>query len=233
MSPAPKLQILTGNVKIHKQFSKEIMKNKIITLLASMMLGLIATSAFAQSNEDNWLNSEGLTWMNGDGTLCWRSNYWTPATANPDCEPSHYHPEYQNTEPPPVPDMHTGGERPYSADTFFDFDKTTLKPTGKNELDELVRFITTWDKVEVIVIIGHTDSIGKEEYNMRLSQRRVETIKAYLIEREIPAETIYAEGKGESEPIATNKTREGRAQNRRVEMYIVGSRGTREFGKTP
>lgn len=72
--------------------------------------------------------------------------------------------------------------------------------------------------------MGHTDSVGPEEYNQRLSVRRAESVKAHLVGQGIEANRIYTEGKGESQPVADNSTKEGRAKNRRVEIEVVGTK---------
>jgi len=111
-----------------------------------------------------------------------------------------------------------------SADAHFDFDKAVLKPEGKAKLDDLVGKLQAVN-LEVIIAVGHTDSIGTEAYNMKLSMRRANAVKDYLVSKGIDANRIHTEGKGESQPIASNKTKEGRAKNRRVEIEVVGSRG--------
>ena len=78
--------------------------------------------------------------------------------------------------------------------------------------------------LEVIIAVGHTDSIGTDAYNQRLSVRRAEAVKAYLVSRGIEANRVYTEGKGEKQPVADNKTAAGRAKNRRVEIEVVGTR---------
>ena len=78
--------------------------------------------------------------------------------------------------------------------------------------------------LETVIAVGYTDSIGTEQYNLGLSQRRANAVKEYLVSKGIAANRIYTEGKGEADPIASNATREGRAQNRRVEIEIVGTR---------
>jgi OOP family OmpA-OmpF porin len=111
----------------------------------------------------------------------------------------------------------------FAADVFFDFDKSVLKPEGKARLDELVGKLggTT---LEVIIAIGHTDSVGGDTYNQALSVRRAEAVKAYLVSKGIEPNRIYTEGKGKTQPIASNSTDAGRAKNRRTEIEIVGTR---------
>ena len=111
----------------------------------------------------------------------------------------------------------------YAADAFFDFDKSVLKPEGRAKLDDLVGKIKGIN-LEVIIAVGHTDSIGSDAYNQRLSVRRAEAVKAYLVSKGIERNRIYTEGKGEKQPIADNRTAEGRAKNRRVEVEVVGTR---------
>ena len=111
----------------------------------------------------------------------------------------------------------------YAADAFFDFDKSVLKPEGKAKLDDLtgkLKGIT----LEVIIAVGHTDSVGSDAYNQKLSVKRSEAVKAYLVSKGIEANRVYTEGKGEKQPTADNKTAEGRTKNRRVEIEVVGTR---------
>ncbi len=107
-----------------------------------------------------------------------------------------------------------------SADTFFDFDKAVLKPAGKANLDELVADIKAMKDVNAVALSGHTDAIGSQNYNMRLSERRARAVENYLVQQGIPSEIITAVGYGKENPIATNDTAEGRAQNRRVDVMI-------------
>ena len=81
--------------------------------------------------------------------------------------------------------------------------------------------------LEVIIAVGHTDSIGTDAYNQRLSVRRAEAVKAFLVSKGIERNRVYTEGKGEKQPVADNKTKEGRAKNRRVEIEVVGTRANK------
>jgi len=78
--------------------------------------------------------------------------------------------------------------------------------------------------LEVIIAVGHTDSVGSEAYNQKLSVRRAEAVKAYIVSKGVEASRVYTEGKGEAQPVADNKTSAGRAKNRRVEIEVVGTR---------
>jgi OOP family OmpA-OmpF porin len=110
-------------------------------------------------------------------------------------------------------------------DTYFDFDKATLKPEGRSRLDELANRLSSM-RLEVVVATGHTDSVGTKKYNQGLSLRRAQAVKTFLEEKGLPVEKIFTTGKGEAQPIATNKSRAGRAKNRRVEVEVVGLRET-------
>ena len=111
----------------------------------------------------------------------------------------------------------------FAADAFFDFDKDTLKPEGMAKLDKLAADVKGIN-LEVIIATGHTDSMGTDAYNQKLSVRRAESVKAYLVSKGIEKNRVYTEGKGEKQPVADNKTKEGRAKNRRVEIEVVGTR---------
>jgi OOP family OmpA-OmpF porin len=111
----------------------------------------------------------------------------------------------------------------FAADAFFDFDKAELKPEGRARLDDLVDKIKGIN-LEVIIAVGHTDSVGSAAYNQRLSVRRAEAVKQYLVSKGVEQNRVYTEGKGQTQPVADNSTREGRAKNRRVEIEVVGTR---------
>ena len=178
--------------------------------------------------------------------LCWRTGYWTPADAVPGCdlplcvEPAKLENGKCVTPPAPVvpvapveapkpvvvappPVVPSSEKVSFSADALFDFDKAVLKPEGKAKLDDLTSKLKGIN-LEVIIAVGHTDSVGTDAYNQKLSIRRAESVKAYLQSKGIEANRVYTEGKGEKQPVETNKTAAGRAKNRRVEIEVVGTR---------
>ena len=193
------------------------MKN-LKNLAAFVATAALATAAAAQT-VDNWRNGTGeLVWKNGTNEHCWRDANWTPATAAPGCgAPAAV------VAPKPAAPVAAASKVTYAADAFFDFDKSVVKPAGKAKLDDLVAKIKGIN-LEVIIAVGHTDSIGTDAYNQKLSVRRAEAVKAYLVSKGIEKNRVYTEGKGEKQPVADNKTDAGRSKNRRVEIEVVGTR---------
>ena len=106
-----------------------------------------------------------------------------------------------------------------AADTLFDFDKATLRPEGKAKLDEIVSQLGKYN-VEVILAVGHTDRIGSDAYNQKLSERRADAVKKYLISKGVPANRVYTEGKGEKMPVTGDKCKNMGPENRRNKKLI-------------
>jgi len=107
------------------------------------------------------------------------------------------------------------------SDVLFDFNKSTLKPGAREKLSKLAGILMAYPGPYKIEIEGHTDAIGSEEYNLKLSQDRAESVRVYLTGANIPVDRIIAtRGLGKSSPVATNDTDAGRQLNRRVELII-------------
>ena len=122
--------------------------------------------------------------------------------------------------PPPPPPPAPKVERTILLDdVLFDFDKSTIKPEGAAILDRLVTFMNE-NKNTKVSLSGYTDNIGTEAYNLKLSDRRWMSGRDYLTKKGIESGRISGQGFGESKPIADNKTAEGRAKNRRVEIKV-------------
>ena len=109
------------------------------------------------------------------------------------------------------------------AGALFDLNKATLKSAGKAELDQLANDLGNLTSIESIAVVGHTDSTGAASYNQSLSEKRANSVKDYLIGKGVDPALMSASGAGEEQPIADNKSRDGRAQNRRVEITINGT----------
>ena len=210
--------------------------NKVAVLIATAAL---ATVAGAQEIH-NWKSASGEVWKDAVGQ-CWRDAVWTPATAAPGCDgalaaaapaakaaapaaaAASAAAAPAAAAPAAAAPAAAAGKVTYAADAFFDFDKAVLKPEGKAKLDDLVSKVKGIN-LEVIIAVGHTDATGDDAYNQKLSVARSESVKAYLVSKGIEKNRVYTEGKGEKSPVADNKTKEGRAKNRRVEIEVVGTR---------
>lgn len=180
--------------------------------------------------------------------LCWRTGYWTPADAVAGCDkplapvckapqilkdnvcidpPAQAAAPVEAPKPvtPPKPPVvaPTAEKVTFAADALFDFNKSVLKPEGKAKIDDLASKLQGMN-LEVIIAVGHTDSVGTDAYNQKLSERRATAVKAYMVSKGIDEKRVYTEGKGEKQPVADNKTDAGRAKNRRVEIEVVGTR---------
>ncbi|HEV7835244.1 MAG TPA: OmpA family protein [Caballeronia sp.] len=211
--------------------------NKLSKLAFIAATAVMAASAMAQSVpasrqavNDNWVNGTGeWVWMNGTNELCWRDAFWTPATANAKCDGALVAQAPQPPVAPPVPPVIQSQKVTYQADALFDFDKAILKPGGKEKLDDLASKIGDLN-LEVVVATGYTDRIGSDKYNDRLSLRRAQAVKAYLVSKGIEANRIYTEGKGKRNPVTTGCNQKNRKQliaclapDRRVEVEVVGT----------
>lgn len=214
----------------------------VAVLLAALTVGTAAVASDHADKKGYVVDSSKEVVRSGFG-LCWKTGTWSPADAIAECDGDLVKPAaaaptdsaaQTNVAPAPSAAIEptaatataaapVAQKVTYAADTFFDFDKAVLTPAGKAKLEELVGQLQGTD-LEVIVATGHTDATGSDAYNLKLSMRRAKAVKAFLVSKGIPESRVFTEGKGERQPVADNRTREGRAKNRRVEVEVIGTR---------
>lgn len=219
---------------------------KLATLVAAAVFASGTTTALV-AQEIELPNGSYVASPNGSVLVnpfgqCWRSGSFNPSEAVKGCDDDLLPKEAPPPPPPPAPPPPPPPAPPpppppapapapvpkaekvtYAADAFFGFDNASLRDGGKQSLDQLVDKLGTM-ALEVVIAVGHADSVGPEDYNQGLSVRRAESVKGYLVGKGVEANRIYTEGKGESQPIADNSTKDGRSKNRRVEIEVVGTR---------
>ncbi|ACL72552.1 OmpA/MotB domain protein [Thioalkalivibrio sulfidiphilus HL-EbGr7] len=220
------------------------MKKKLIQVTAGlgcMLAAGLLVQAHAHSGREDIqgtagyvVDARGHVVRNAAGD-CWRTIHWTKELAVKGCDP-HLFPERAEAPPPPPPAAPAPAPAPppppprqveetrtLGAAALFAINSAAISPQGRAELDQLVSDLARLDNVQNIHVVGHTDNTGAADYNMDLSKRRAESVKAYLVEKGIRADLITTEGRGITQPVASNATTEGRAQNRRVEITIRGT----------
>ncbi|MBK8323731.1 MAG: OmpA family protein [Betaproteobacteria bacterium] len=198
-------------------------------VLGSAALAFASTGALAQATVPNVTDSQGLPVRDSQGVCVLSSGI-----NHPDCMPKAAPKSATPAAPgapaaPAKPAAPAAKAAPASvkqaiviqADALFDFDKSVVRPDGKKRIDEALAKLQGVD-VEMVIATGHTDSVGTDAYNQKLSERRAAAVKGYLVSKGIPASKITTIGKGESQPVATNKTAEGRQKNRRVDIEFKG-----------
>jgi OOP family OmpA-OmpF porin len=213
-------------------------KHSMMAVLAAT-LGLSASLAQAQTYDSVYvIDSRGVVALSGTG-LCWRTGFWTPAGAAKDpngCKCDKDLIPKEICEPPmaaAAPGPKPMGEKiTVAADALFDFNKSVLRPEGKAKIDEVVAKSNKLN-LEVVIVVGHTDRIGGKEFNQRLSERRAAAVKDYMVSKGIPANRVYTEGKGLTQPVTKpdqcpNKL--GRAKliaclqpDRRADIEMIGT----------
>ncbi len=208
---------------------KTIQKSLVLTALIGISaIALAQTPGIDRSGNVGYLVDSRDNVVKSGAGLCWRTGYWTPAMAVAECDP-----ELAKKEAPAA----KGGVVPaaqkitLAADALFDFNKATLRPEGKAKLDELVAKVKGI-KLEVIIAVGHADRFGTDKYNQKLSEKRAESVKTYLVSKGIEANRVYTEGKGKKQPVTKAGQCKGAKSakviaclqpDRRVEIEVIGT----------
>lgn len=210
--------------------------NKLSRSVLVSSLFVLASAAGAQEIY-NWKNASGEVWKNASGE-CWRGMAWSPATAAAGCDGAIVPKAAEKPVAAPVVAEAPVAVAPapkaapvvvapvaqkvtYNAEALFAFDKAVLTTKAKADLDQLITKLKDMN-LEVAIAVGHADATGAEDYNQKLSIKRAESVKAYLVSNGVEKNRIYTEGKGETQPAADNNTKANRAKNRRVVVEIVG-----------
>jgi OOP family OmpA-OmpF porin len=216
------------------------------SLLLTAMLGLSA-AAIAQTPGVDLkgtvgyaIDQRGYVVKSGTG-LCWRDGYWTPAMAIEECDPD----LVKKAAPAAAPAAAAAAAKPaaaapkpaaqkvtLAADALFDFNKADLRTEGKAKLDKLAADIKGI-KLEVIIAVGHADRFGTDAYNQKLSEKRAEAVKAYLVSKGVEPNRVYTEGKGKKQPVTkadqckgpkSKKVVDCLQPDRRVEIEVIGTK---------
>jgi len=217
-----------------------------LVLAAALALGTVATAASAQSSDGYVkvpnVNNQILKTPYG---LCVRTGYWSPAMAieecDPDLVPKAAPPAPASREAPPPPPAPKPAPPPapapvsekitMAADAHFDFDKAVLKPEGKAAIDsEVISRLKDVTRLELVLVTGHTDRIGSQAYNQKLSERRANTVRDYLVSKGVARDKIETLGMGKTQPVpgvvCNQKSLKELivclAPNRRVEVEVKG-----------
>ncbi|AWD32532.1 Outer membrane porin F [Candidatus Kinetoplastibacterium sorsogonicusi] len=182
---------------------KCIVKGYIIKILLFLIaFFVISKSIYADTIiNNNWQGNFGQNWKNSNG-LCWRNSNWSEQTASKICD---------------------GAYCKYNIETNFAFDDYNLQLESQKLINQLLELSSNLN-IKEIISIGHTDSTGKDSYNNKLSELRANSVKNYLLNNSnLSEDIISAYGKGAKEPKTSNASSEGRAQNRRVKIEIIGN----------
>ena len=198
------------------------------------------------------ISPNGVVVMNPFG-LCWRTGFWSLERARTTkvegspfpvgcvcdkalmpkevCEPPPPPPPPPAPPPPPPPPpppAPTSEKVTFAADALFDFDKATLKPEGRAKMDDLVSKLAGVS-LEVIIAVGYTDRIGSDAYNLKLSQRRAQAVKDYLVSKGIEPNRVYTEGKGEANPVkqCADPSAKGEIRNQKQLIDVLAAEPAR------
>jgi OOP family OmpA-OmpF porin len=238
-------RLSTRRNTMNKSFNK---KQIGLAVAYALALGILSGAAGAQNiNKDNELitDTRATVVKSGFG-LCWHSGFGPPPASSAECDPNYVAyvappvvksaavpppAQVAALTPPPAP-RPVAEKLTLDADTLFDFDKSTLRPAGRDTLDGFVGKLRDISP-ETIMAIGHTDRIGSDSYNQRLSEQRVATVKAYMVSKGVEANRVYTEGKGETQPVTKAGDCAGPKSakviaclqpDRRVDVEVIGTR---------
>lgn len=221
-------------------------------VVIAAVIGSAPWSVFAQASASTGsagylVDQRGVVARSGTN-LCWRTSYWTPAMAVAECDPDLIPKPPAPPPPPPAaapapppapapapappPAAAPAAPKPItlSASGLFDFNKATLKPEARALIDrEVLAKLRDMDRIDAVIVSGHSDRLGSAQYNQKLSERRAEAVKAYLVSQGVDANLIETYGYGKTQPVKSCDDKLKRPQliacleaNRRVTVEVKG-----------
>jgi OOP family OmpA-OmpF porin len=217
----------------------------VLTTLAMASLTVAGIASADEITKEGYVtDTRGDVVKSSVSGLCWHTGFWTPAMAIKECDPDLVVPkeEPKEAEAPPaaapepvmaeavnpapapaplaaVPEKPAPAVITLQADMLFDFDKSTLRPEGLKTLDdEVVSKLKEYPNIEKVLVTGHTDRIGTHAYNQKLSQRRADAVKDYLIDQGIDSTRIETAAKGETEPVVSCDDVKGKVSSKNREL---------------
>lgn len=204
--------------------TKNFLISSIVAVISLVATNGVLAAGVLPNNHAYVVDSTGTLVRDGSGK-CIRTGSWSEEHALVECGDA----EAPMAEAAPAPAPVAAGPKPpaihatLQTDAFFDFDKAVLKPEGKAKLDDFVTQMNQHPEVDLLLVTGHTDRIGTNSYNMKLSQRRADAVKHYLVDKGISGNRIETAARGEEEPVVSCDGVKGRtalidclAPNRRV-----------------
>ena len=217
-------------MKAHNVTKKILLSAALVTAAAAVHAQAVDT----KGTVGYVIDQRGVLARSGTG-LCWRTGYWTPALAIIECDPDLVPkpapaPAPVVTPPPPPPKPAPVAKViTISAKNLFDFDKADLKPGAKQVLDrEIVAKLPEFGKVQTMIISGHTDRIGSSNYNQKLSEKRANAVKTYLVSRGVDAGVVATYGYGKTQPLPEVKCDDKLPRKKLIECLEPNRRVTVE-----
>jgi OOP family OmpA-OmpF porin len=206
------------------------MKTSKIILLNVFSLVTLAIGNIASADEatkDGYVTDSSGNIVRSAYNLCWHSGFWTPAMAIEGCDPVKKAAPIIADATPPAEPAPVVQKKPVfitytlQAEALFAFDKSELSERGKQRIsDEIISKMKEAPQDEVVVITGYTDRIGSKEYNMKLSQRRADAVRAYMVEQGIDGSRIETAARGEADPVVSCDNIKGK-NNRKNKALIA------------
>jgi OmpA-OmpF porin, OOP family len=216
------------------------------SIVAGSILALSAVALHAETPAENtsgYVTAGSGPIVKGSTGICWHNGYWTPAMAIKACDPDLVPKEEVKPPPPPPPAVVPPPPPPpppkpvaktlkLTATDLFDFNKAVVTPQAKELIDrEIVAKLSGFSEIKIILVSGHTDRLGSQQYNQKLSEKRADAVKAYLVSRGVAANKIEATGFGKTTPVkfgCDDKLKrkqliECLAPNRRVVIEVSGT----------